>query len=56
MSSYRYRIINAESGEVQLGIVHEWPESEDEIKRKLFEDALEQEGFILEEFEKMWIN
>lgn len=56
MSSYKYRIINTESGEVQLGIVHEFEGSEDDIKRKLFEDALEQEGFILEEFERMWIN
>lgn len=56
MSSYKYRIINTETGDVQLGIVHEWPESEDEIKRKLFEDALEAEGFILDQFERMWIN
>lgn len=56
MSSYKYCIVNQETGVVQNGIVHEWPEADDDTKRKMFEDALDEQGFELVEFEKMWVN
>lgn len=57
MAYYRYKVIHTQSGTVHDGIVEEEPpETDDEIKREIFAEELLRQGFLLCEFEKLWIN